>query len=95
MDRIENKKIDKTKITITVLAVLLIISVSYIAIDKFQNMRINELQQVYQQGYSQGVRDTVISLMQQTENCVSTTITVGNLTREVIDITCLRISTES
>ena len=93
MDKI--KKIDKTKITIVVLAVLLTISVTYIGFEKLQDMRTKELQQVYQQGYSQGVTDTVISLMQQTENCVSTTISVGNFTREVIDVACLKISTES
>jgi len=79
---------DKTKLSIAVLAVLLAIAIGYIGWDKFQEEKALEVMQAYRQGYNQGIRDTVVSLLQQTENCNPTTINLGNFTRRVVDTAC-------
>jgi uncharacterized membrane protein YukC len=72
------------------LAVLLIAAIGYIAFDKWQNARQKEIVSTYQQGYGQGLTDAVTALFQQTENCKATTLTLGNLTRQIFDVACLQ-----
>ena len=80
---------NRQKIIIYVLSILLLISVSYITVDKIQeSLRANE-QQSFQDGYNQGMTAAVVALYQQTENCLPTTINIGNITRHVIDTSCL------
>jgi len=43
----------------------------------------------FQAGYNKGITDAVVAVYQQTNNCKATTINIGNITRQVIDISCL------
>ena len=84
-----NMKQHKSKlmiIVIIVLIVLFILALGYIFIDKWQESRQSELIKIYQQGIS----DTVLSLYQQTENCQITTVNLGNATRQVVDVSCIK-----
>ena len=82
--RIGNKKL------VVILAVLLVLAVGYIIVDKVQRARTTQLLTTYRQGYQQGLIDTVLTLYQQTEKCQTTTINTGNATRRVVDVTCLQ-----
>jgi archaellum component FlaF (FlaF/FlaG flagellin family) len=83
-------KTKKQTVIIIALAVLLVASIIYIGADKWQDKRQQELTAVYQQGYSQGITDAVTALYQQTQECKITTINLGNITRQVVDVDCVR-----
>ena len=80
----------KQTILIIALAALLVASLIYIGVDKWQDKRQQELITVYQQGYSQGITEAVTALYQQTQECKTTTINIGNITRQVVDADCVR-----
>lgn len=85
-------KVDKTKILILVLVIALAIAVGYLAIGKWQGAKIREMQQAFQAGYNRGVNDAITTLYQQTNNCQTASITVGDAKRQLIDVACLRAS---
>lgn len=84
------KKLNKSKLAIIVLLGLLVFSISYIIFDKLQDYKQSQYTKAYQEGYNQGVLNTVLSLYQQTENCQATTVNLGNFTRSVIDANCVK-----
>ena len=86
------KKMDKKNLFIGLLCVLLLVSVGYIAWNLFQQEKANNLYTGYQQGYSDGVKATVYSLMQQTDQCKVASVNYGNYTKEVVDTACLKNS---
>jgi|GEM_PF-2808891 hypothetical protein len=86
----EQNKINKSKLAFVLLAILLLIAIGYIAIDKWQDYKQLQYIKAYQDGYSAGVYNAVVSLYQQTEKCQATTINVGNATRQVADAACLK-----
>ncbi len=83
----DNKKFRRT---IIILAILLVLSVGYIAIDKYTTSREQQLLATYQGGYNKGVQDAIVSLYQQTDNCQPATINIGNLTKQFFDVACLQ-----
>lgn len=83
---------DKKNLFIGVLCVLLLASLGYIAWNTIQQEKATNFYAGYQQGYSDGVKGTVYSLMQQTDGCKLTTVNYGNYTREIVDTACLRNS---
>ena len=87
-------KIDKQKIIIISLVVLLLISVQYIIYANFIQQMEVELVNAFQDGYQQGLFDAVGEIYNQTEDCVISTITIGNFTKDVVDYSCLEIISE-
>lgn len=83
-------KLSKERTIIIVLVILLGISVFYIVFDAVQRQRTQELVAIYQQGYDQGLTDAVLTLYQQTEGCNAAVINIGNVTRQVLDVDCLK-----
>lgn len=81
---------EKTKFIILILAIALGIAIGYILFDKYNELRGREIFGAYREGYNQGVTDTITSLIQQTQDCSSVNINLGNFTRKVIDINCLK-----
>lgn len=63
---------------------------AYNILEKFESENEQKLSQIYHQGYSQGVKDVVMTLFNQTEHCNTSIVHNGNLTREFIDAICLR-----
>ena len=58
-----------------------------------KNLKMQQLQDVKQateQGYDKGVIDALAAAYQQTANCQITAITLGNVTRRIIDFNCVR-----
>jgi len=92
-----NKKIiNKQSIIIMSLAVTL--SVVFVWFVVFDNYVIPSIQQnmnlAYQNGYDQGVNDSITELFQQTANCQQpTSIWIGNNTKQLIDVACLQLIT--
>jgi len=85
-------QINRMKLLVIVLAVLLVVTVAYTVNDKMQQQYIVTLQSAYQEGYNEGVRGAVTSLFVQTNNCAPTVITIGNSTRQLIDTACLQLA---
>lgn len=83
------KKMDKKNLFIGVLCVLLLVSVGYIAWNLIQQDKANSLYTGYQQGYSDGVKATVYSLIQQTDSCRFASVNYGNYTEQVVNTACL------
>jgi len=82
--------INKSKTIILALALLLIVSVGYIIFERFQEAQQQLYLQAAQSGYNKGIQDTVVSLYQQTNNCQLTTINIGNVTRQIVDVECVK-----
>lgn len=82
--------IQKSKKTIIILIVLLTISIGYIGVDKYKDLQEKKVYNAYQNGYTKGIQEAVISLYQQTNNCKSAMINIGNISRQVFDVACLQ-----
>ncbi|MGI0087184.1 MAG: hypothetical protein ACREBI_04415 [Nitrosotalea sp.] len=52
--------------------------------------REQEIDNAYQNGYHQDLTDAAIAVYKQIENCHTTTIAIGNLTK-LSDLSCLKI----
>ena len=84
--------IQQSKKAIIILAILLIISMGYIGIDKYQESQETKLLNVYQKGYGKGIQETVVSLYQKTENCQTARIQIDNVSKQIFDTACLQIA---
>ncbi len=83
---------DKKNVFIGVLCILLLVSVGYILLTAFEQEKAKNLSAGYQEGYSYGVKETVYTLLQQTDGCKPASVNFGNYTREVVDTACLKNS---
>ena len=81
---------NRQKITIIALSVALFALAQYVIYEKVMESRQQELANAYQNGYNKGLTDAAITIYRQTENCQTTTITIGNLTKNVFDLSCLK-----
>ena len=81
---------NKQKIALIVLAVALFVVLQYIILDKLEQIKQEQMLSIYQKGYSDGLQTAITSLFEQTQNCQSTTIAIGNLTKQVFDLNCLK-----
>lgn len=86
---------NKSKITIIVLSISLFALAQYVIYEKITESRQQELASAYQNGYNKGLTDAAITVYKQTENCQTTTITIGNLTKTVFDLSCLKIESKN
>ena len=80
------------KILIIVLALMLaVILVWFVLIDNYVIPTIQqEITLSYHTGYDSGMQDLIIRLFQQTSNCQSLSLWVGNDTKQIIDVACLQ-----
>lgn len=86
---------NKQKITIIVLSIALFGLAQYVIYEKITESRQQELTDAYQNGYNKGLTDTAVAVYKQTENCQTTTITIGNLTKTVFDVSCLKLESNN
>lgn len=82
---------NKQKITIIALSIALFALAQYVIYEKITESRQQELVNAYQDGYKNGLTDAAVAVYKQTENCQTTTVTIGNLTKTIFDISCLKI----
>jgi len=85
-------KLNKTKTTIAVLVVCLVLTIGYIAIDKYQEKQRQGQLNIFQQGAQYGYEQAIIQLIQQASTCQQVPITVGNQTINIIAVECLQKS---
>lgn len=57
--------------------------------------RQQELTEAYQNGYNKGLTDAAVTIYKQTDNCQSTTVTIGNLTKTIFDLSCLKVESKN
>ena len=81
---------DKQKIVIIALVAALILTVQYFVLDRWISSTQQEISQNYQRGYTQGLNDAVVAIYDQTQNCHPATLVLGNLTKNVFDLECLK-----
>ncbi|HDD72467.1 MAG TPA: hypothetical protein ENG00_00070 [Candidatus Aenigmarchaeota archaeon] len=80
---------------IAILTILLILSLSYIGYSEYTGFIARKTWEAAQAGYTRGVLDTVTRLYKESEKCEPVPVMLGNKTRYLIDISCLRTRTES
>ena len=83
---------DKQKLIIIVLSIALFLAIQYFFLERWINSTQEQVAKSYQSGYDQGLKDAVISVYKQTENCHAATIGVGNFSKNVFDSSCLKKS---
>ena len=83
---------DKQKMIIIVLSVALFALGQYVLYEKIIESRQQEISNSYQHGYDKGITDAVTAVFKQTENCQTTSLTVGNMTKTILDFSCLKTS---
>ena len=81
---------DKQKIMIIGMIIALFLMGQYIILEEFQNEKKQEIIDAQQISYKQGVKEVLVTLYEQTENCHISTIVTGNLTKQVTDVRCLK-----
>ena len=80
---------NKKNLIIVILASSLILTVNFFVLDKWLDLRENELSKFYQQGYDRGLEDAVTTIFEQTENCQLASIWIGNSSKDLIDFLCI------
>lgn len=87
-----NMKTEQSKTTI-ILMVLLVIVVGYVVVDKLIGYVGDKFDGIrddgFQKGYNEGLTTAAVALIQQTQNCNPTAITLQNFTRYLVDVGCV------
>ena len=80
---------NKQKIIILALILTLVGIVQYLVIEKILDENQKKMSEIYQEGYDKGLKDTVTALYQETKDCKTTTILLGNLSKQITDVACM------
>ncbi len=80
----------KKIIGIVFLVAWIIFSALYIINDKRKDFRTVQMQQAYQQGYTEGVTNSVRTLMTESSKCSPVPLVDGDKTVEVVAVPCLQ-----
>jgi hypothetical protein len=83
-------RINRLKIITLVLAVLLIITLVYIALDIYQQGKQQEQLLFFQQGAQYGYEQAILQIVQQATTCQQVPLLVGNDTISIIAVGCLQ-----
>lgn len=82
---------NKQRITIIALSIALFVLAQYVIYEKIIESRQQELTNMYQDGYKKGLTDAAMAVYKQTENCQTATITIGNFTKTIFDVSCMQV----
>ena len=81
----------KQTLIIIILAILLIITISYLIIDKYQETRQEKQIEIYQQGAQYGYQQAILQIAQQAVTCQPVPLGIGNnQTINLIAVGCLQ-----
>ena len=80
---------EKQKITIIALAVLLVVALGYICVGKYNEVKQEEQIEIYQQGIGYGYEQAVIQIAQMAVSCEQVPLNVENQTINMIAVECL------
>ncbi len=81
--------LNKTRIIILVLVVLLVLTVGYIILDKYQEKKQQEQFDIFKQGAQYGYEQAIVQLVQQASTCQQVPVNVENQTINFIAVECL------
>lgn len=79
----------KQKIITIVLAILLVITILYIVIDKYQEKKQQEQFDIFQQGTQYGYEQAIIQIAQQASTCQQVPLNIQNQSINIIATECL------
>ena len=82
------------KVIIIGLSIALVITLQYVVLDKWISSINQDMLQNSQNIYNQGLTDAFTTIYQQTENCQSVPIVIGNMSKSIFDVSCLNISSQ-
>lgn len=82
-------RFNKKNVVTSVLVVLLVLSVGYIAVDWWQEKRASEEVAIYQAGLNDGYSGAVVEIIRIAESCDVVPIYEGNKTVNLINVECL------
>jgi hypothetical protein len=92
-------KINKTSIILIVLIVWAVFSIGYIAMSKWNQFKLEQMQQAYQQGYSQAI----INVATEADKCASAGVPLNlgkdkdgkDVTVTIVGVSCLQKASET
>jgi hypothetical protein len=79
----------KEKIAILILAVLLVLTISYIGFSKYGQWKLEKETEMFRQGAQYGYEQAVVQIVQQAASCSAVPLRVGNQTMSIIAVDCL------
>jgi len=82
-------KLDKKTIMMVAFAVLLVIAVGYIVVDKWQEKKQAEQMGIFQQGAQYGYEQAIVQVIQQAVTCQEVPLRIGNDTIGIVAVDCL------
>ncbi len=86
---------DKTKKTMIILAIALIIAIGYIVVMKYNTAQQQKQFEIFQEGVQQGAQQTVIQMAQLAASCKEVTLRLeNNQTINLIAVDCLQQTTQ-
>ncbi|MBW2980916.1 hypothetical protein KY360_05865 [Candidatus Woesearchaeota archaeon] len=88
------KKPDKQKLTLMILAVLLVLAIGYIALDMYMGVKQRQQMGIFQQGMRAGYEQAIKQLMEKAPACQPIPVYAGNQTVEFIAVDCLQLAQE-
>ena len=80
----------KTLVITIILAILLVSTIGYIIIDKYQEKRQEKQAEIYQQGAQYGYEQAMIQIIQQAVTCQQVPLRIGNQTINIVAVGCLQ-----
>lgn len=87
---IEGTKMKKILIITIILAILLILTVSYIVINEYRESKEQEQIDIFQQGAQYGYEFSITQIIQQAVTCQQVPLILGNQTVNIIAVDCLQ-----
>ncbi len=84
------KKVSIWVFAVVILAILLLCCVVYICVAKYKQERNDALFSSFQSGAQYGYESAVKQIMQSASNCQKTNVYVGNVTIQLIDVSCVK-----
>ncbi len=88
------KKIDKTKKTITILAICLILAIGYIVVMKYNTAQQQRQFEIFQEGAQQGAQQAIMQIAQIAATCQQVPLRLeNNQTMDLIAVDCLQQTT--
>jgi len=83
-------KIDKMRLAIIILAVLLAVAVGYIIMNNLQEKRMEKEFEIYQSGMQNGYEQAILRVMEKAVTCQPVPLFSGNDTINMIAVECLQ-----
>ena len=80
---------DSKKIIIIILGAVIFILINYLLLDEFLENQDAKIDDAFINGFQEGFDQVLIALYDELDDCNTTIITVGNLTRYVVDASCV------